>query len=175
MPALAPALVPVQPCEAPREESFAQPPMPAHEAAVIAAALAILHARLRQPGASVFDTPGRVRDFLTLHLADRDTEAFAVMYLDCHHSLIEFEVPFTGTLTQATVYPREIVRRALHHNAAAVVLSHCHPSGRAEPSRLDEYLTETIKATLALVDCRVLDHVVIGGRESVSFAERGLL
>jgi DNA repair protein RadC len=141
---------------------------------VIAAALAELHGRLRQPGA-IFDSPTRVREFLTLHLAEREAECFAVMYLDAQHALIEFAVMFEGTLTQTSVYPRELVRHALRVNAGAVVLAHNHPSGNPEPSPADNYLTATLKSALALVDVRVLDHFVIGRLTAVSRAERGLV
>jgi DNA repair protein RadC len=98
-----------------------------------------------------------------------------VLFLDSQHRLLALEELFTGTLTQTSVYPREVVLRALHHNAGAVVLAHNHPSGVAEPSRADEFLTQTLKSALALVDVRVLDHLVVGQGRVVSFAERGLL
>jgi DNA repair protein RadC len=148
--------------------------MAPHEAAVIAAAMAILDARLRAAGPELHSY-GAVRTWLRLHLAEREREAFAVMFLDAQHRLIAFEVLFEGTLTQTSVYPRELVRRALEHNACAVVLSHNHPSGVAEPSRADEFLTQTIKSALALVDVRVLDHVIVAGADSVSLAERGMV
>jgi DNA repair protein RadC len=123
----------------------------------------------------VFDSPGRVRDYLALHLGGRTQEVFAVMFLDGQHKLIRLEEMFHGTLTQTSVYPREVVRRALTLNAGAVVLAHNHPSGLAEPSRADEYLTQTLKSALQLVDVRVLDHVVVGQGQTVSLAERGLM
>lgn len=95
------------------------------------------------------DSSTKVKDFLRLHLATREAEAFAVMFIDAQHRLIAFDVMFEGTLTQTSVFPREVVKRALRHNAAAVVLSHNHPSGTAEPSRADEFLTQTLKAALA--------------------------
>ena len=98
-----------------------------------------------------------------------------MIYLDTHHRLIELQTLFRGTLAQASVYPREVVKEALARNAAAVVLAHNHPSGVAEPSRADEFLTQTLKSALQLVDVRVLDHLVVGRGEVVSFAERGLL
>jgi DNA repair protein RadC len=148
--------------------------MTPHEAAVIAAAMAILDARLRATGLALHSL-GDLKSLLRLHLAERDREVFAVMFFDAHHRLIAFEVLFEGTLTQTTVYPRELVRRALEHNAAAVVLSHNHPSGDAEPSRADEFLTQTIKTALALVDVCVLDHVIVAGADSVSLYELGML
>ena len=123
----------------------------------------------------LFDTPGRVKDYLRLRLAGHDHEVFAVLFLDAQHRLLWMEEMFRGTLTQTSVYPREVVKRALAKNAAAVVLAHNHPSGAAEPSRADEFLTQSIKSALALVDVRVLDHLVVGHSEVVSFAERGLL
>jgi DNA repair protein RadC len=102
-------------------------------------------------------------------------EHFGVLYLDNQNRLIAFEYHFTGTLTQASVYPREIVRAALAHHAAAVVLCHNHPSGAVIPSRADEALTQTLKAALSLVDVRVLDHVIVAPGASFSMAERGLI
>lgn len=123
----------------------------------------------------VFDSPQAVREYLRLQLADLSHEVFAVLFLDAQHRLIAYEPLFRGTLTQTSVYPREVVKRALHCNAAALLLAHNHPSGVAEPSRADEYLTQTLKNALALVDVRVLDHFVVGQGQIVSFAERGLL
>lgn len=145
-----------------------------HEDAVIAAALAILDARLRVAG-HVLDSPDTVRQFLRLHLAERDREGFAVLFLDSQHQALAFELMFEGTLTQTSVYPREVVRRALELNAGAVILAHNHPSGHAEPSEGDEFLTASLKSALMLVDVRVLDHIVIGGADAVSLAERGLI
>ncbi|MCW5611933.1 MAG: DNA repair protein RadC [Rubrivivax sp.] len=125
--------------------------------------------------APVFDSPQRVKDYLALHLAGRAQEVFAVLFLDGQHRLLKLEEMFAGTLTQTSVYPREVVRRALALNAGAVVLAHNHPSGLAEPSRADEYLTATLKSALALVDVRVLDHLIVGQGQVVSLAERGLL
>ena len=122
-----------------------------------------------------FDSPGAVRDYLRLHLGPRDHEVFAVLFLDAQHRLLQFDEMFRGTLTQTSVYPREVVRRALALNAAAVILAHNHPSGVAEPSRADEFLTQSLKSALQLVDVRVLDHMVVGRAGVVSFAERGLL
>jgi DNA repair protein RadC len=97
------------------------------------------------------------------------------MFLDAQHRLLRFDILFSGTLTQTSVYPREVVRLALRHNAAAVVLAHNHPSGVAEPSRADEYLTQSLASALKLVDVRVLDHIVVGRGQTVSLAERGLM
>ena len=123
----------------------------------------------------VLDSPQRVKDYLSLHIAHLGHEVFAVLFLDAQNRLLKFEELFRGTLTQTSVYPREVVKRALACHAAAVVLAHNHPSGAAEPSRADEFLTHTLKSALQLVDVRVLDHIVVGQSHVVSFAERGLL
>jgi DNA repair protein RadC len=124
---------------------------------------------------TVFDSPDSVKQYLQMHIGARPYEVFAVLFLDAQHRLIVLEELFRGTLTQTSVYPREVVVRALHHQAAAVVLSHNHPSGSIEPSRADEALTQTLRAALALVDVRVLDHVVVGTGQSCSMAEAGVL
>lgn len=124
---------------------------------------------------TVFDSPDAVKNYLQLQLAARPHEVFAVLFLDAQHRLLAMEELFRGTLTQTSVYPREVVLRALHHQAGAVVLAHNHPSGVAEPSRADEALTQTLKAALALVDVRVLDHVIVAPGAALSMAERGLL
>ena len=123
----------------------------------------------------VFDSPQAVQHYLQLHLAARPHEVFAVLFLDGAHRLIAMEELFRGTLTQTSVYPREVVLRALHHHAAAVVLAHNHPSGSVQPSRADEALTQTLKAALALVDVRVLDHVIVAPGAALSMAEQGLV
>jgi len=125
--------------------------------------------------APVFDSPQRVKDYVALQLGGRTQEVFAVLFLDGQHRLLRLEEMFHGTLMQTSVYPREVVRRALALNAGAVILTHNHPSGLAEPSRADEFLTQTLKSALALVDVRVLDHLVVGQGQVVSMAERGLL
>ena len=125
--------------------------------------------------APVFDSPGRVKDYLGLQLGGRPQEVFAVLFLDGQHRLLRLEEMFHGTLTQTSVYPREVLRRAMALNAAAVVLAHNHPSGVAEPSRADEYLTQTLKTALQMIDVRVLDHIIVGQGQVVSMAERGLL
>ena len=121
------------------------------------------------------DSPQKVKHYLQLQLAGREHEVFAVMFLDAQNRLLKLEEMFRGTLTQTSVYPREVVKRALALQAAAVILAHNHPSGLAEPSRADEYLTTTLTSALALVDVRVLDHFVVARGAVVSFAERGLL
>jgi DNA repair protein RadC len=125
--------------------------------------------------APVFSSPAAVKDYLALQIGGREREVFAVLFLDAQHRLLAFEELFQGTLAQTSVHPREVVKRALALNAAAVVLGHNHPSGIAEPSRADEYLTQTLRQALALVDVRVLDHIVVGRGQVVSMAERGLL
>lgn len=123
-----------------------------------------------------FASPGAVRDYLRLHLASLQHEVFFALWLDTQYRLIAAEVLFRGTLTQSSVYPREVVKKALEHNAAAVVLAHNHPSGIAEPSRADEQLTNELKQVLALVDVKVLDHFIVAGQASpLSFVEHGLL
>lgn len=125
---------------------------------------------------SAFATPGAVRDYLRLHLAGLQHEVFFALWLDAQNRLIASEELFRGTLTQTSVYPREVVKKALWHNAAAVVLAHNHPSGVSEPSSADEFLTGELKKALALVDVRVLDHFIVAGQsQPLSFAERGLL
>ena len=120
-------------------------------------------------------SPASVRDYLRMTLTGRDYEVFMVLFLDAQNRVIEPEEMFRGTLTQTSVYPREVVKRSLFNNAAAVIFAHNHPSGVAEPSHADEILTQSLKQALALVDVKVLDHFVIAGGGLMSFAERGLL
>ena len=122
-----------------------------------------------------FDSPNAVKHFVQMHLAHKGHEVFAVLFLDSQHRLLALEELFRGTLTQTSVYPREVVLRALHHQAAAVVLAHNHPSGSVQPSRADEALTQTLKTTLALVDVRVLDHIIVAPGQALSMAEKGLV
>jgi DNA repair protein RadC len=142
-------------------------------AAIVQQALELLAAEVQ--GADALSSPGLVKDFLRLKLGERPHEVFAVVFLDSQHRVIAFEEMFRGTLSQTSVYPREIVKEALARNAGAVVLVHNHPSGSAEPSRADEYLTSTLRQALALVDVRVLDHLVVTRTSVTSFAELGLL
>ena len=123
----------------------------------------------------VFADPQAVANFLKAHFYGREYESFVVLYLDAQHRLIEVEEAFRGTLTQTSVYPREVALAALAHRASAVVLAHNHPSGVVQPSRADQALTQTLKASLALVDVRVLDHVIVGGDKALGMAEKGLL
>lgn len=121
------------------------------------------------------NSPGAVREYLAARLRDRPYEVFCCLYLDNRNRLITIEELFRGTIDGASVHPREVVRQAISHNAAAVILAHNHPSGVAEPSQADEAITQRLRNALALVDIRVLDHLVIGDGRTVSFAERGLL
>lgn len=123
----------------------------------------------------VLSAPAAVRDCLRIHFSGREYESFVALFLDAQHRLIATDELFRGTLTQTSVYPREVVKAALHHNAAAVIFAHNHPSGVAEPSKADEQLTQALKQALSLVDVRVLDHFIVAGSEVLSFAERGLL
>ena len=124
---------------------------------------------------SALTSPGAVRDYLRLTLGRRDEEIFVCIWLDAQHKVIGVEEAFHGTLTQTSVYPREIVKKALARNAAAVIFAHNHPSGVAQPSQADELLTRNLKEALALVEVRVLDHFIVAGNQAISFAERGLL
>ena len=124
---------------------------------------------------TIFSNPQAIRDYLQLQLGSREHEIFAVLFLDTSHRLIVLEEMFRGTLTQTSVYPREVVVRALALNAANVVLAHNHPSGTAQASRADEAITHTLKAALALIDVRVLDHFIVTATEAVSMAELGLI
>lgn len=145
----------------------------AEVAAVLELARRALAERLKERPA--FDSPDAVKNYLRLAIGTRSHEVFAVLFLDAQHRLIAMEELFRGTLTQTSVYPREVASRALHLHAAAVVLAHNHPSGCAEPSRADETLTQALKAALALLDVRVLDHVIVARDTALSMAERGLM
>jgi DNA repair protein RadC len=141
---------------------------------------AIIEMARRALGEGLADKPGMsspqaVKDYLALSLGHLGYEAFVVLFLDARNRLLASEEMFRGTLTQTSVYPREVVKRALGHNCAAVVLAHNHPSGATEPSQADRMLTRSLKEALALVDVQVLDHIIIAGRQASSFAERGLL
>lgn len=141
--------------------------------AVLELARRVLAQRLRER--EVLTSPQAVRHFLQLHLGARAHEVFAVLFLDAQNRLLAMEEMFRGTLTQTSVYPREVVLRALHHGASAVVFAHNHPSGTVQPSRADEMLTQTLKAALSLVDVRVLDHVIVAPGQALSMAEQGLV
>lgn len=124
---------------------------------------------------NALNSPSAVRDYLRMKLQALPHEVFVVLFLDAQNRVIGSEELFRGTLTQTSVYPREVVKRALHHNAGAVIFAHNHPSGVAEPSHADETLTQALKQALALVDVRVLDHFIVAGSGVLSFAERGLI
>lgn len=140
---------------------------------IVEQALSILSCQVRE--ANALASPDAARDFVRLQLGDRPHEIFAVLFLDVQNRVIEFKEMFRGTLTQTSVYPREVVIEALACQAAGVILCHNHPSGSAQPSRADELLTQTLKQALALVDVRVLDHFIVTRSAVLSFAERGLL
>ena len=137
-------------------------------------ALEILEDRLRKPGRG-FTSPEDTKNYLMLKLATLEHEIFSIMYLDNKHRLIQYADLFRGTINQASVYPREVVKEALKHNAAAVILTHNHPSGIPEPSEDDKRLTARLADALAVLDIRVIDHIIVGGLNTVSFAERGLI
>jgi DNA repair protein RadC len=145
--------------------------------AQFAAALEILRRSLQERAKerSALTSPGAVRDYLRLALSRREQEVFVCIWLDAQHKVIEIQEAFSGTLTQTSVYPREVVKAALARNAAAVIFAHNHPSGVAQPSQADELLTRNLKDALALVEVKVLDHFIVAGHQAISFAERGLL
>ncbi len=146
---------------------------PAGKDQVIAAARGFLNKMLYRKDA--IESPQLARDYLSLKMGAYEREVFSVIFLDAQNRVIECREMFEGTLTQTSVYPREVVKLALQLNAASLILAHNHPSGAAEPSRADEILTQTLKAALSLVDVRVIDHMVVAGGTVTSFAERGLL
>ncbi len=141
--------------------------------AVIAAAIRVLE--MRASYGPILNSPAAVRDCLRMRLNGLEHEVFVCVWLDAQHRVLEFQEVFRGTLTQTSVYPREIVKAALATNAAAVIFAHNHPSGVAQPSQADELLTRNLKEALALVDVKVLDHFIVAGSLTLSFAERGLL
>ena len=140
---------------------------------IIAQAMKILRRRVRRN--TKLSSPGAVRDYLMVALADRERESFYVVFLDSQHAVLEMEEMFVGTVDGAAVYPREVTKAALLHNAAAVLFAHNHPSGVCEPSAADRRITERLTSALSLVDVRVLDHFIVAGGESYSFAESGLI
>lgn len=148
--------------------------LPACAQQTIREALTLLERQLREPGAA-FTSSNAVRDWLRLQLTSLEREEFIALFLDNQHRLITHETLFTGTINHTQVHPREVVKAALKHNAAAVIIAHCHPSGLAEPSLADRHITERLKQALDLVDIRLLDHLVVGGMDIVSFAESGWL
>ena len=146
---------------------------PANADEVLQAARHVLAEQMRD--CEALTSPQVVRDFLRVKLGALEHEVFAVIHLDAQNRVIEYVDMFRGTVSQTSVYPREVVKEALARNSAALLLVHNHPSGAAEPSRADEMLTQTLKSALALVDVRVLDHLIVAGSSIMSFAERGLL
>ena len=165
-------------CNASEHEFAAIPGMGQAKYAQLQAVLEMARRALREDlgREDLLSTPGAVRDWLRLHLAHRPHETFVALWLDAQNRLIAYEELFRGTLTQTSVYPREIVKQALHHNAAAAIFAPNHPSGVAEPSRADELLTDALKQALNLVDVKLLDHFIVAGNaRPLSFAEKGLL
>ena len=142
--------------------------------AIVAKALLILERRLKRPGFFV-DSSKTIKEFATLKLAELEREVFAVFWLNAQNQLMEYQELFVGSLTQASVYPREVVKAGLKVNAAAAIFAHNHPSGTCEPSRADELLTAELKRALEIVEIKVLDHIVVGDINTTSFAEKGLL
>lgn len=149
-------------------------PLTKYEASIVRRATAILERKTKRKSVGL-NAPSLVRELLVTRYAVAPREVFAVLFLDAQNCLIEFEELFHGTLTQTSVFPREVVKAALHHNAASVFLVHNHPSGVPEPSHEDKRLTLVLKDALALVDVRVLDHFIVGGSQVMSFSEQGLL
>ena len=149
------------------------PAKKAQLAAVMEVARRCLRQSLQSGGA--LTSPGAVRDYLRLAIAEREHEVFVCLWLDAKHRVISCQELFRGTLTQTSVYPREIVKAGLKANAAAVIFAHNHPSGVAQPSQADELLTRNLREALALVEVKVLDHFIVAGSQALSFAERGLL
>lgn len=145
-----------------------------NEDQIISQAIQILEKRLTVKG-DAFTSPEDARQFCILQLAELEHEVFGVMFLDTRHRLLAFEAMFRGTIDGASVHPREVAKRALQVNAAAVIFTHNHPSGVAEPSRADIQITDRLVKALSLLDVRVLDHILVGGTDTASFAERGLL
>lgn len=176
---LRPRLVAEERAEAPLAEKLSAypacgPDPVAHQLGV-ARELLLRDLRAQMQRGPVMDSPQVLRDWLRLYCAGLEHEVFIALYLTAHHALIEAVPIFRGTLTQTSVYPREVVKLALSYNAAAVAFAHNHPAGSPEPSRADEFLTQSLRSALALVDVRVLDHFIVAGDRLVSFAERGLL
>ena len=155
-------------------ELTASPALPMTTRRTVQRALSLLEKHLREPGA-LFTSTAAVRDWLRLKMTGLEREVFMVLYLDDQHRLLECETLFSGTINSTEVHPREVVKAGLRHNAATAVLAHNHPSGHSEPSDTDRRITERLKQALDLVDIRLLDHLVVGRMDIVSFAERGWL
>ena len=163
--------------DAPIAELMGAPGLGPAKAAQLKAALVLAecHALSELRRADTLTSPAHCARFLRIRLRRREREVFAVVFLDSQHRVIQYEELFQGTIDGTSVHPREVVRAALRHNAAAVILAHNHPSGVAEPSQADVRITERLRQALGLIDVRVLDHLVVGDQEVVSLAERGLL
>ncbi|MEE5091656.1 DNA repair protein RadC [Xanthomonas euvesicatoria] len=146
---------------------------PASADAILEAARAVIDQKMQR--GTLFDSPATVKQYLQTKLAGFEHEVFAGLFLDARHRLIEYVEMFRGTIDAAEVHPREVVKEALRCNAASVILAHNHPSGHPEPSAADRALTTRLKQALALVDVRVLDHIVVAGTTTAAFAERGWL
>jgi DNA repair protein RadC len=140
---------------------------------VLQAAQQVLLERVR--GSDVLSSPQVVRDYLRMRLSGLEHEIFAVVHLDSQNRVIDYVEMFRGSVSQTSVYPREVVRECILRNSAGLLLVHNHPSGSAQPSRADEVLTQTLKAALSLIDVRVLDHLIVAGSDTLSMAERGLM
>ncbi|MFZ3203919.1 MAG: DNA repair protein RadC [Pseudomonas sp.] len=147
--------------------------LPATADQILAAARKVIDLKAQRGAA--FTSPELVKEYLIAKLAGFEHEVFAALFLDTKHHLIQYVEMFRGTIDSASVYPREVVKEALRLNAAAVIFSHNHPSGQPEPSQADKILTQRLKEALALVEVRSLDHIIVAGQRTVSFAERGLL
>lgn len=148
--------------------------VPARDSEILAAARKIADQTL--PRGAVMNSPQLVKDFFAMKMNNSlEHEVFGMVLLNAAHEIIEYLEPFRGTLTQASVYPREVVKMALKANAAAVIIGHNHPSGRLEPSAADEALTKHLRQALQLIDVRLLDHILVADHRTMSFAERGLL
>jgi len=142
---------------------------------LIEQAIGLLEKRMRTVKTGEISLPDEARRYLRLQLEEEEREVFAVLFLDNRHRLLSYDELFFGTVNECSVYPREVVKRALNINSSAVILAHNHPSGIPEPSKRDIAITEKIKKSLALIDIRVLDHFIVGKKKMVSFAERGLI
>jgi DNA repair protein RadC len=151
------------------------PTLTAREERTIYSAIGILEKQLKRTPGAALNGVGAIRDYLKLRLSREERELFVVLFLNTQLCLIEAETMFYGTLTQCNIYPREVVKRALYHNAGAVILVHNHPSGVAEPSTSDEYLTNALKQALSYVDVRVLDHFIVAGSSAFSFEEHAMI
>lgn len=155
-----------------KQLAFFPSALPLSSLRTIKRAIALLEQHMREPGAS-FTSTHATRDWLRLKMAGLEREIFMVLFLDNQHHLLTYETLFTGSINSTEVHPREVVKAALRHNAAAVIFAHNHPSGHAEPSQADREITDRLKNALTMLDIRTLDHLVVGHNTMVSFAERG--